>query len=284
MVSVRRAAESLQQEIQDAQEVAMLALAEMARCRDSDTQEHLLRTRSYAQILAARLARSSPYSGQIDRQFLHNVYRASPLHDIGKLVVNDAILLKPGPLTPEQYEEMKQHTIVGGEILEEAARRHRGGRALAMAAVVARCHHERFDGSGYPAGLKGQAIPLPARIVSLADVYDALTSSRCYKPAYSAVYSRSIIERGSGTQFDPEIVAAFRASLDEFDHVLQQNEARSQIGDESASVAAASSSVDPRQKAWAHTEHSPLGGWSPSGTRARVIHAGWDEVLGSRSP
>ena len=198
------------------QDIAMLTLAKLAESRDRNTGEHLLRIRSYSQILATHLSQKGPHTGAIDQQFLDNLYRSSPLHDIGKVGISDAILLNPGRFTPDEFEVMKKHTVIGANTLEEAVLNSPSGSFLAMAAVIARFHHERFDGSGYPAGLTGTDIPLPARIVAVADVFDALTSSRPYKDAYDTETARQIIEEESGKHFDPVVVDAFGASFDEF--------------------------------------------------------------------
>lgn len=196
------------------QDVSVFSLAQLADSRDPETGEHLLRMRAYSQILAEELSCCGPYTEQIDKAFLKNLYRASPLHDIGKVGIADSILLKPGKLTADEFEQMKQHVIVGAETLERAVATG-GGEFLAMAAEVARFHHEKFDGSGYCAGRSGKDIPLSARIVALADVFDALTSARVYKDAMDPEQARRIIEEGEGSHFDPAIVAAFRTCYPE---------------------------------------------------------------------
>jgi len=205
------------------QNVAVFALAKVAESRDDETGEHLVRVRLYSQILAEHLARDSVYAAEITTQFLDDLQRASPLHDIGKVAVRDAILLKPGRLTPEEFELMKMHTVLGANTLEEVVWFSQCGSFLATAVAIARFHHERFNGTGYPQGLQGQEIPLAARIVALADVFDALTSTRPYKPAYSAQVARRIIGEESGKQFDPEIVAAFEACFEEFRVICEGN-------------------------------------------------------------
>ena len=196
------------------QDMAVFALAHVADSRDPETGEHLHRMRRYAQMIAEELADHGPYAELVDQRFLEDLYRSSPLHDIGKVAVPDSILQKPGRLTPEEFEAMKQHVIVGGETLEMARNQVGTGTFMDMAADIARYHHERFDGSGYGAGLRGQDIPLSARIVALADVYDALTSRRVYKPPYSPDTAREIIVRDSESHFDPVIVDAFVARFD----------------------------------------------------------------------
>jgi putative two-component system response regulator len=203
-------------EIAATRDVAVFALAKLAESRDPETGEHLERLRSYSQILAEELRSHGPYQEQVDDHFLEDLYRSSPLHDIGKVGIPDAILRKPGRLTPSEFEVMKQHTTIGAEALEQAMRLTGCGGFLAMAVDIARYHHERFDGTGYPCGLRGLAIPLPARIVALADVYDALTSVRVYKEAYPAEQARSMILEQEGQHFDPAVVAAFRARFADF--------------------------------------------------------------------
>ena len=191
-------------------------MAKVAESRDQETGGHVLRMREYSQILAEQLHSHGPYADQIDRQFLDDLYRSSPLHDIGKVGIRDEILLKPGKLTPQEFVLMRQHTTIGANILDQAVMGARGGGFLTMAALIARFHHERFDGTGYPAGLRGRTIPLPARIVALADVYDALTSARPYKRAFSPQQSRAMIAAESGRHFDPVIVEAFENSFPRF--------------------------------------------------------------------
>jgi putative two-component system response regulator len=203
-------------------DAAVFALAALAESRDPETGEHLERLRCYSQLLAEELSRTGPYRHQIDRAFLEDLYRSSPLHDIGKVGIPDAILRKPGKLTPDEFEIMKRHTTIGAEALARAS--HEAGCAgfLEMAVEIARYHHERFDGRGYPAGLSGRDIPLPARIVALADVYDALTSPRVYKEAFAPELARSMIEEQCGRHFDPVVVEAFRASWHQFSGICER--------------------------------------------------------------
>jgi putative two-component system response regulator len=174
----------------------------------------LFRVRWYAQTLAEELAAHGPYRAKIDAEFRDCLYRASPLHDLGKIAIDDAILRKPGPLTDQEFATIKTHTIVGSELLRAAFRKMPTAKYLDMAAEIARYHHERFDGTGYPEGLLGQGIPLAARILAVADVFDALTSKRVYKAAVSISEAVETIRAGAGTQFDPLIVAALDARLD----------------------------------------------------------------------
>jgi putative two-component system response regulator len=222
--NLNRLAEASEGEIHATQDAAVLALAKVAECRDDHTGGHLLRIRSYSQILAQRLSLRGPYARQIDGRFLDDLYRSSMLHDIGKVGIADAILLKPGRLTSEEFDRMKQHAVIGANMLERVMHFSRAAGFLAMAAVVARFHHEKFDGNGYPAGLKGEAIPLPARIVALADVYDALTSDRPYKTAWTPDEARREIEAQAGRHFDPVVVAAFQDCFEEFRQVRSAEE------------------------------------------------------------
>lgn len=213
---LRHRAEQNAQDIIAIQDVAVFTLARVAETRDQETGGHLVRMRAYSQILGEELARSGPYVNEISQQVLDDLYRSSPLHDIGKVGIRDGILLKPGRLTPAEHEVMQRHAIIGANILDQAVTLSRGGGFLAMAALIARFHHERFDGTGYPAGLVAEEIPLPARIVAVADVYDALTSVRPYKPAFPTEQARTIILRDSGRHFDPAIVDAFERRYDDF--------------------------------------------------------------------
>jgi putative two-component system response regulator len=209
------------------QDMTVFALAQLTDSRDPETGGHICRIRYYSQTLAEELQRSGPYRETVDDRFLADLYRGSPLHDIGKVAVSDAILRKPGELTAEEFAQIKQHVRVGGDTLENARNYVGRGTFMDMAADIARYHHERYDGSGYCAGLRAQEIPLAARIVTVADVYDALTSPRIYKPAYEPEDARKTILRGSGTQFDPVIIDAFCACFERF---------RLGAGDESAWV------------------------------------------------
>ena len=196
-------------EVVATRDVAIFALAKLADSRDPETGDHLERMRNYSRILADQLRLVGPYRGAIDAEFVDDIYRFSPLHDIGKVGIPDAILLKPGRLTDEEFSIMKTHSDIGADALQQSSEQSESGVFLAMATVIARYHHERFDGTGYPAGLAGPDIPLPARIVALADVYDALTSARVYKPAIEPKAAKRMIEEESGTHFDPAVVDAF---------------------------------------------------------------------------
>jgi len=182
---LERLVDARTREVVETRDVAVFALAKLADSRDPETGEHLERMRTYCRILAEQLHIEGPYQEVVDEQFIEDIYRSSPLHDIGKVGIPDAILLKPGRLTPEEFNVMKTHTIVGAKALRQAAAQSTYGGFLTMAELIARYHHERYNGRGYPEGLVGDAIPLCARIAALADVYDALPSARGYKPAFS---------------------------------------------------------------------------------------------------
>ena len=206
-------------EIVETRDVTVFALAKLSESRDPETGAHLERMRAYAQILGEHLAAEGPYADQIDEQYLQDLYRSSPLHDIGKVGIPDAILLKPGRLSAAEFDAMKAHALIGSEALEMVTRRGKSAGFLAMAVDITKGHHERFDGSGYPAGLSGQDIPLASRIVCLADVYDALTSVRVYRAALAPEVSRTMIEGERGKHFDPAIVDAFLARWEDFQNV-----------------------------------------------------------------
>lgn len=203
-------------EVLGTRDLTLYALAHLADSRDPETGEHLLRMRSYAQLLAEELSLQGSHAKLLDATFLENFYHCTPLHDIGKVCIPDQILLKPSALTRDEFEVMKQHTRIGAESLEMAARQQGEEAFFRMAATIARWHHERFDGSGYPDGLRGEAIPMAARITALADVFDALTSARVYKEAMDPLVARQIIEGEAGKHFDPVIVAAFARCFDRF--------------------------------------------------------------------
>jgi putative two-component system response regulator len=203
-------------EISMSQLAAIFAMSKLAESRDPETGEHLERMREYCKLLSEQLSRMPKYRPIIDRGFVENIYAASPLHDIGKVGIEDRVLLKPGALTNDEWVLMKRHPIIGAETLREVDRQHPGNAFIHTGIDIAEGHHEKWDGSGYPYGRAGEEIPLVARILALGDVYDALTSKRCYKDAFSHEKSRSIIEEGSGRHFDPDVVLAFFEREDEF--------------------------------------------------------------------
>jgi HD-GYP domain-containing protein (c-di-GMP phosphodiesterase class II) len=215
----------LADDIIQAQRGIIFATSKLAESRDEETGEHLERVREYCRVLARRLAQISPRHAQlIDEQLIDDLFEAAPLHDIGKVGIPDAILFKPGPLTEDEYEIMKGHTIIGADMLRKVADRVPENSFLKMGIEIAQSHHERWDGTGYPDGLAGEEIPLSARILAVADVYDVLISTRHYKEAYSHELSREIILRERGMQFDPDIVDALLASVEEFTEIYERFE------------------------------------------------------------
>ena len=197
-------------------ELAIFALARLAESRDLETGKHIERVQKYARILAQQLGTTEKYAGVVDDSFVRLVHQTSPLHDIGKVGIPDAILLKPGKLNGREMEIMRTHAKIGAETLDAALERFPNARFLRMARDIAAGHHERFDGKGYPDGIAGEAIPLAARIVALADVYDALTSRRVYKPAMAHEAARGILVAERGKHFDPDVVDGFLAREGEF--------------------------------------------------------------------
>jgi putative two-component system response regulator len=203
-------------EIASAQIGAIFAMSKLAESRDPETGEHLDRMREYCRLLAKELSKQPKYAGYIDKTYIENIYSASPLHDIGKVGVPDAILSKPGKLTDEEWVIMKTHPVIGAETLREVDREHPGNAFIQTGIEIAASHHEKWDGSGYPYGLSGEDIPLSARILALGDVYDALTSKRCYKEAMAHNTAVDIIREGEGKHFDPDVISAFLGINEEF--------------------------------------------------------------------
>jgi len=200
----------------EARDLVFFTLARLAESRDPETGEHLERIEGYTGMLVDWLAENGPYQHQINDAYRTQLCRSSILHDIGKVGIPDCVLLKPGRLTEDEFEIMKQHSRIGAEALEDSALKSKSCQFLSLAAEIARYHHEKFDGSGYPEGLKGLEIPLSARIVAVADVFDALTSERVYKTAMTPKNARNVIVGESGKHFDPAIVQAFEACWESF--------------------------------------------------------------------
>ena len=197
-----------------AQHTTILSLTALAETRDNEMGGHILRTQHYVRALAEQLATLPKYKKILTRSTIDLLFRSAPLHDIGKVGVADRILLHPGKLSPEEYSAMQKHTVYGYETLRKAQSLLRDEHAhsfLRIAGDIAYSHHEKWDGSGYPRGLRGEEIPLAGRLMAPADVYDALISPRRYKPAYSHKQALQFIREGSGSHFDPEVVQAFVA-------------------------------------------------------------------------
>lgn len=204
----------------DTRDVTIFALAKLAESRDPETGSHLERVRAYSRTLAAYLRGQNVFP-EIDAEFVRLVFQTSPLHDIGKVAIPDSVLLKPGQLSDTEFDIMKTHTLAGAETLAAALERYPEQRFLKLAHEIALSHHERWDGSGYPHGLVGQEIPVSARIMAVADVYDALTSKRVYKDAFTHEVASSMIIDASGSHFDPVLIDAFRELKEEFHQIRQ---------------------------------------------------------------
>ena len=217
-----------EKELVTTQNAVIFGLAKLAESRDNDTGEHLDRIRTYVTILATDLVSRVP---EVDEEYVHNLALASSLHDIGKVGIPDSILLKPGRLTKSEREVMELHAAIGGKCLEAIQSRLGNNVFMKTAKQVAYYHHERWDGKGYPYGLSEEEIPLAARIVAVADVYDALTSKRPYKEPMTHFESKSIILSGSGSQFDPQIVEIFLRHEEEFQSIAR---AQQQLTDDDA--------------------------------------------------
>lgn len=212
-VSVRH---RLEEQTRAAQYEVILALARLAEYRDPETGAHLDRIRNYCRLLAQQLATQPRFAQVVDSAYIDALYYSSPLHDIGKVGIPDAVLLKPQRLTPDEWRVMQRHTSIGAEVLSAAGQSLSEKSWLTLALTIAQQHHEKWDGSGYPRGLRGGEIDLSARIVALADAYDAITSRRSYKDPLSHDTARQRIIADCGTHFDPDIVAAFIAVEEEF--------------------------------------------------------------------
>ncbi len=212
-------------EIQRVREVSIHALARLAETRDQETGYHLLRTQTYVRLLADWLYARGRFPAELDGAAIDLMVRSAVLHDIGKVGVPDRILQKPGKLTPEEWTIMQTHAALGAEAIEHALR-DSGAEGdpgfLRYAVQIARSHHERWDGGGYPEGLAGTAIPLPARLMALADVFDALTCRRVYKTAWSHEQARALILAERGRHFDPDVVDAFEACYADFCRVARR--------------------------------------------------------------
>ena len=204
-------------EIADSQMATIIAVAKLAEYRDDETGYHIERTRIFCKILAEKMRENLRYPDSINDAFIENIYHAATLHDIGKVGIPDNILLKTGKLTPEEFEIIKTHTVIGARTLQTSRSKYPRNAFVNMGIAIAHSHHERWDGNGYPDGLAGEDIPLSARIMAVADVYDALRSKRPYKKAFSHDKSCGIILEAAGRYFDPTAIDAFKAVMSEFD-------------------------------------------------------------------
>ena len=209
--------------IEAIQDVTVLAMSSMAETRDNETGNHILRTQRYVETLARRLRAHPKFAALLTDDYIRLLFKSAPLHDIGKIGIPDHILLKPGRLTPEEFEVMKTHTTLGFEAIRRAE------NALGMeidflsiAKEIALSHQEKWDGSGYPHGLAGEAIPLSARLMAVADVYDALISRRVYKSSLPHDEVLQIMSEGRGAHFDPDVLDAFMLVHTEFEKIAAQ--------------------------------------------------------------
>jgi len=207
------------------QDVTIHALASLAETRDNETGNHIRRTQHYVSALATALQNHPRFRSQLDDATIDSLFKSAPLHDIGKVGIPDSILLKPGPFEPHEFEIMKTHTTLGRDAIQHAEDAlGMPVEFLAYAKEIAYGHQEKWDGSGYPQGLAGEAIPLSARIMAVADVYDALLSRRVYKKAMSQEEAVAIMREGRGRHFDPDILDAFLGLLPELERISRQFE------------------------------------------------------------
>lgn len=224
------------QQLERTQQVAVFSLAKLAESRDTETGDHLDRIREYTREISLEVGRGDQYGPMVDNAFIQQIYQSSPLHDIGKVGIPDQILLKPGKLTVAEFDLMKTHTLIGGNTLQAADQEAGGNSFLSMGRDIAFYHHEKWDGSGYPYGLSEDAIPLAARIVALADVYDALATKRPYKEPMDHETSKKIIVEGRGKHFDPVVVDAFLAREARFFEIRDQFQSKGELSPLHATV------------------------------------------------
>ncbi len=207
-----------------AQTAIITAFCALAEVRDNETGNHIRRTQHYVLALAEELRSHPRFSPVLNDESIQLMFKSAPLHDVGKVAIPDSILLKPGKLSPEEWEVMKRHAVAGRNAIVTAAREmgEGGGEFFSFAAEIAHCHHERWDGAGYPNGLAGEDIPVSARLMAVADVYDALITKRVYKDAYPHDESIEIMFAERGAHFDPVIIDAMMAISDRFNEIAQQ--------------------------------------------------------------
>lgn len=209
-------------QLSELQDVAMVAMGALAESRDPETGNHIRRTQRYVKALATEVAKHEKYKEFLTPAVITALYKSAPLHDIGKVGIDDSILLKPGKLTDEEFEEMKKHTTYGRDAIAAAQTSiSTADNFLIFAKEIAYSHQEKWDGSGYPEGLAGENIPLSARLMAVADVYDALISKRVYKPAFPHEKAVCIITKGRGSHFEAFLVDCFLDIADEFDQIAK---------------------------------------------------------------
>lgn len=216
-IFLQQEVEKRTREVQVVQDVTILALASLAETRDHETGNHIRRTQNYVRLLAQQLRQHPRFCKELNEETIEMLYKSAPLHDIGKVGIPDHILLKPGKLTPDEFTIMKTHTTLGRDAIIAAEKLLNAPSSfLRLAREIANYHQEKWDGSGYPEGLSGDAIPLSARLMAVADVYDALISRRVYKPPFPHEQAVDIIRDGRGSHFDPDICDAFLQITDQF--------------------------------------------------------------------
>jgi response regulator RpfG family c-di-GMP phosphodiesterase len=200
----------------------IMVLADMVESRDENTGDHVRKTAAYVNLIAQELRKAHIYEDQLTDEFIRDVVNSAPLHDVGKIHIPDAILNKPGKLTDEEFEKMKTHTTAGSDIITKAMSMvsDTSSSYLEEARNLAHYHHEKWNGKGYPEGLKGEEIPLSARIMAVADVFDALVSRRSYKDPFPFEKAMDIIREGSGSHFDPNIAEVFIKASDEVRRIM----------------------------------------------------------------
>ncbi len=209
-------------ELAQSQQATIVAMGALAEFRDPETGNHLRRTQHYVKCLAEELAKHSDYAEYLTEERIDVLFKSAPLHDIGKVGVPDSVLLKPGKLDYQEYDTMKEHTLFGQTAIRETQdQMSKSNSFLIMSEQIAAHHHEWWDGNGYPNGLSGTDIPLSARLMAIADVYDALVSSRVYKPPFPHNEAVQMIKDNAGTQFDPDIIEAFLRVADQFDEIKE---------------------------------------------------------------
>ena len=213
----------LENKLLNARAATILGLAKLSEYRDKGTGAHLERIREYAKIIAQEMAGLPVYKNYITKKYIDDIYQSSILHDIGKVGIQDSVLLKPGKLNSEEFDIIKRHTVLGGDALAEIESQIEGKSFLILGKEIAYYHHDKWNGTGYPEGLKGEDIPLSARMVAIADVYDALTTKRFYKEAFTHEKSMEIIVGLKGSHFDPDVVDAFMANEKNFSRICEEN-------------------------------------------------------------
>jgi response regulator RpfG family c-di-GMP phosphodiesterase len=204
------------EEVEHTRDIAIVSLSALAETRDNETGAHIIRTQKYVRALALYMSSNPEYAKTLTPSYIELLHKSAPLHDMGKVGVPDSVLLKPGKLTDQEFEIMKQHPQIGAEALSFAEEQLGPCSFLNVAKEISLTHHEKWDGSGYPNQLSGKNIPISGRLMALADVYDALISKRVYKPAFSHDKAKAIIVEGSGSHFDPQVVEAFLSIESEF--------------------------------------------------------------------